>query len=340
MTQHNMEDIRDTADIANSFIRRFELPPLPEVFEVFYVHTTKQNEGLSTALDRVMESPERVVIDVILSLHDRFLGALAAQNGLETIGEALTDEITQMFAHLETGLAGNTHFSNVLKESIRDLSGSRTKEELRSIARHMFKSNQSALSMSHELSQQLERSRHELDKARSELDEMRENAFTDHLTKLANRRAFDRDLAAAIDLSTACHQPLALAILDIDHFKRINDTFGHQVGDRVLQRLASLLQQNVKGRDKIARLGGEEFSLILPNTDIEGARALNEELRKLFENLVWVQKSGEEDIGQITISSGVALFQLGDTVETLVERADQQLYVAKTSGRNTVSVAA
>ena len=155
----------------------------------------------------------------------------------------------------------------------------------------------------------------------------------DGLTQLKNRRAFETQLDFQIALATEIASPLSLLLLDIDHFKRINDTFGHPVGDHYLRTLAEILQQNSRETDFAARYGGEEFAMILPNTDHLEALAVAERLRKAVETAAWAHTP-------VTVSIGAAIFapELQQKV-AFVAAADQALYQSKASGRNRVTLA-
>jgi diguanylate cyclase (GGDEF)-like protein len=130
--------------------------------------------------------------------------------------------------------------------------------------------------------------------------------------------------------------PLTFALLDVDHFKRVNDEYGHAAGDRVLVSLAKLLGQQLRASDLAARWGGEEFVVAYTSTDLAGARTATERLRRALEEAPILDKSGERV--PVTASIGVAFWTAGESLESLVSRADQAMYAAKTAGRNRVSV--
>ncbi|MEQ8178217.1 MAG: GGDEF domain-containing protein, partial [Amphiplicatus sp.] len=121
-----------------------------------------------------------------------------------------------------------------------------------------------------------------------------------------------------------------------DHFKKFNDTWGHHIGDQVLKFVASVLEKNTKGKDSVARYGGEEFAIALPNTGIDNAEKLAEQIRIEISRRKLVSKTTNEDLGSITMSFGVAEFHPGATVDGLLQDADSALYRAKTAGRNMV----
>ncbi len=162
-------------------------------------------------------------------------------------------------------------------------------------------------------------------------------ANTDELTGLPNRRALQASVDCQLTITERSERPLSLVMVDVDHFKNFNDTMGHAAGDAVLRVLGDLLQDLVRGADVPARYGGEEFTLLLPNTDEDGALVVSERIRARLEATVV-----NEDVPQpckVTASFGVATTRGGESSESLFGRADQALYVAKEEGRNRVCVA-
>jgi two-component system cell cycle response regulator len=157
-------------------------------------------------------------------------------------------------------------------------------------------------------------------------------ARTDHLTGLLNRRAGEETFSRELIRSRRYERDLSCALLDIDHFKRINDTVGHAAGDHVLRQLGKRLSGRIRGSDTAARWGGEEFLLILPETSLSGAQELAESVRVMVEGVDFAV------IPRATVSIGVACLLPGETVEQTVARADKNLYAAKAQGRNRVVV--
>lgn len=154
---------------------------------------------------------------------------------------------------------------------------------------------------------------------------------TDSLTHLANRRFFIDLLEKAMAFAKRHEQPLSLIMADLDHFKSINDTYGHQVGDQVLAAFGQVMQASIRQEDLAARFGGEEFIIMLPGTTLEDATILAERLRESLENLTFPPLKT-----RVTASFGIAQYRPDDTFETLVKRTDEALYAAKAAGRNRV----
>jgi len=167
-------------------------------------------------------------------------------------------------------------------------------------------------------------------------DSIRRQVVTDHLTRLYNRRYFMRRAEEVLGKSLRTQQPLSLVMLDIDHFKRFNDKYGHQTGDRVLQVVAAVMQQHVRKDDICARYGGEEFSMLLPNTAGEAATFMADRLRRTLAETRYTGLGLPTDVN-ITISMGIATCPRdATTVEDLVSLSDKALYESKETGRNRV----
>jgi diguanylate cyclase (GGDEF)-like protein len=174
----------------------------------------------------------------------------------------------------------------------------------------------------------------DISERKSAHDELRQSISCDHLTGLANRRAFFEAANHELQRWQRMPRPLSLVLIDADHFKAINDRHGHAAGDVVLRHLAVAMGATFRGMDVIARVGGEEFAVVLPGTDGDGARAVAARLCKLVE-----AQTVEVDGASIryTVSAGTAAMETGvDTIEDLMKRADQAMYVAKAGGRNRV----
>jgi two-component system, cell cycle response regulator len=166
------------------------------------------------------------------------------------------------------------------------------------------------------------------------LDSCEEAAFTDHLTGLANRRRFERQLEREITRTLRYTRPFCLLLLDIDHFKQVNDSYGHEAGDEAIRRIAKILQAGTRGIDTAARMGGEEFALLLTETELSGGLEVAERLR------IAIKSEEISVVGHVTASFGVAEFPLcAPTGRELLAIADDAMYEAKRHGRDRVACA-
>ncbi|HEY8573126.1 GGDEF domain-containing protein [Phenylobacterium sp.] len=166
--------------------------------------------------------------------------------------------------------------------------------------------------------------------AQKTIGDLRQSAETDPLSQLLNRRGFDRLAHLALRRAESSRLPLAAVVFDLDHFKRVNDTLGHSVGDAVIERFAQRLRQVAPPDAVIGRAGGEEFVVLLPATDLAGARLLAEGVRSAC------AQPGENGLPRVTVSGGIAELSAGEPLQSLMRRADEAAYDAKRAGRNLI----
>ncbi|MBD9561195.1 PleD family two-component system response regulator [Ensifer sp. ENS03] len=184
------------------------------------------------------------------------------------------------------------------------------------------------------------RRKHCNDRLRASVQQTIELAVTDGLTGLHNRRYFDTHLKLLMDRAAARGRPLSICMTDIDRFKQVNDTYGHDVGDEVLREFANRIRTTVRGADLACRFGGEEFIVVMPDTSAEMAAGVAERLRTIIESLPFAIPQADGPL-KVTASMGIATLRPGsDTAEALLKRADTALYQAKHEGRNRVVAAA
>jgi two-component system cell cycle response regulator len=174
---------------------------------------------------------------------------------------------------------------------------------------------------------------------RSHVQAAMELAVVDPLTGLNNRRYLESHLVSLLDQAARTGRPLSAMIVDIDHFKRVNDSFGHDCGDEVLKIFAARVKRAVRGADLMCRFGGEEFVVVMPDTKLSIARIVGERIREAVASAPFSIEQGARAI-PVTVSIGVAASGLGDTPDALFKRADRALYLSKNSGRNRVTASA
>jgi diguanylate cyclase len=248
----------------------------------------------------------------------------------------LDQELAIILRFMRTYVDANDNYSKSLAQAHKHLPSLTKPEQVRTMVKFLIAENEKIQRDAADLRNNLDLSRSQIEKLRWNLAEAQELGMRDPLTALNNRRCFDLNLAKEIADAHAHKSSLCLVMGDIDRFKAINDTFGHQIGDEILKMFAKLLSNNVKGRDTVARFGGEEFAIILPETELDNAANLTESIRGQLEAKELALNTSGEPIGKITASFGVAQLAEGDDSDALVQRADARLYEAKCAGRNRV----
>lgn len=193
----------------------------------------------------------------------------------------------------------------------------------------------SMLDETSKLQSHISNSANEITQLKNELEKVKQVANTDELTGIPNRRGFNEFAKKLAEEAQKSDELFALIMLDVDFFKTINDEYGHLVGDSVLRYLARQLDSETKGKDFIARIGGEEFIVLLPQTGYDNALKVANALRQKVEDSILKVKNYHNPL-KLTISAGVAIYNKGEEIPQLISRADKALYQAKKTGRNKV----
>jgi len=254
-----------------------------------------------------------------------------AESGLNAAEQRFAADLALIVKLLQGHISANAGYSESLARANVDLPQMSTPDEIRAVVLTLIEENRKIQTKMDELSASLDESVNKIEKLRSNLAEANDKAMRDALTGLGNRRFFDEELELSLKDDTA----LCLLMCDLDRFKAINDKFGHAVGDMVLKQFADILNAAARRDDFAARIGGEEFTLVMPGVSLAEAARLAEQVRRQLEAKKWMLGSGAA-LGKVTASFGVARRRPGDNAADLFKRADAALYRAKSDGRNRV----
>ncbi|MCX7946429.1 MAG: diguanylate cyclase [Hydrogenophilus sp.] len=243
------------------------------------------------------------------------------------------------------GFAGDSHnFADELDETVRRIQTANSLTELRNVLAHivqrtrwMQQSTQTAQQAAERVQAELLATRARMERLEAELKELSQQTITDPLTGLMNRRGLENVWAREAARAVRHNTPLSIAVVDLDNFKQFNDTHGHLAGDRALQHLAGIAKRSLRPQDAIARWGGEEFVILLPDANAHAAERTVQRLQRELTRALFFHNNQHH---LITFSAGVAQWQgAGESLEVLIARADDALYKAKRTGRNRVVVA-
>ena len=260
-----------------------------------------------------------------------------ASGAVARTGERIERELSKVLELIRRHIASNDSYAKSLANAQSRLSHLSEGEQVRVIVSLLVAENERMRRDSSDLKAKLEESKRQIDTLRSNLTQAEEVVLRDPLTGVGNRRCFDVTMEKAITDSREDGTPLSLIMCDIDHFKRVNDAFGHQVGDEIIKMFSRVIETSVRDGDTVIRYGGEEFAIILPKAGQDAAKSIAERIRRQFESKKLSIRETNQKIGQMTASFGVAEYRSGDDTELLVQRADAKLYDAKSNGRNQVS---
>ena len=333
--QRAFAKIYKQAEIALDLIARHGTPPHPNTFALMFAYASRADQSVVGAVNDLLErgNLSQYEIDELYNLH---LRPSDEQDKRETIGREVEQQLSSMLDLVGNSVESSDQFGVTLKQVESALSGTSSSAHLSSAVTQLLSENRRMTGQSQQLSEGLRESKKQIERLQQELEAVRNESMRDALTSIYNRRAFDMRLSAEVASAEKHGSKLCLAIADLDHFKRVNDTFGHRVGDEVLKIFASIIAQNIKGQDMVARYGGEEFAIILPATDLAAATQLIDRIRQKMSERRLVLKGSKKPVGEITASFGISAFQHGMNLEDLIERADRRLYQAKSLGRNRV----
>ena len=308
----------------------------PVSYTLWYEHVAGINPPLSTALTARLESEEPLTDEEVYRLYDRHVSErdAAVLDHLQQRLQSLLDDTVQTFnsAGEDTG-----HFSRALRESRSDLAEDSTVSKVQQVISRLLSEALRMETMTQVLAEKLDGSTREVRALTEQLQRAQTEAVIDPLCGIHNRRGFLREAKTLLE-SRAGLEGSAIVLADVDHFKQVNDTYGHLLGDKVLRSVGGIFRDSVKDVGVAARVGGEEFALLLPGTTLQAARSLAEQIRAAVARGRIQREKNKEDIGSITVSLGVAVGTAGETLDMLMFRADRALYSAKRAGRNQVCV--
>ncbi|OIR07715.1 diguanylate cyclase VdcA [mine drainage metagenome] len=309
----------------------------PQNYAVWYEYVTGINPALSETITRQLDNGERLDDATIEGLYLKYVSECNMD-----VEWALREDIRQLLRKLAESTKETDDQAHRFDTSLHaygdTLKQNPDPARLVDLIKNMADDTSRMIGSMQDLQSELAASKQKVDKLHLELQSARGEALIDPLTGILNRRGFENSAKIALSNQAALGSGICLLMVDIDHFKTINDTYGHLFGDKVIRAVANTLKSKVRGQDSVGRMGGEEFALLLAETDISGALTVAENMRKTVEGCQIHRVDAQEKIGGITISIGVAECTSGDSLLDLLGHADKALYVSKKQGRNRTTV--
>lgn len=330
---------RKTAERAFMLMERHGIEPTPANVMAWFAYAAKNDEDWNRKLDQLVANRDTLPEEKQAEMICHFLLGLTECKTLFEGVSGLHTAVSTIITQLATAEGETSEFGRSLQDTAKKLESTSSLEDARSTLFDVVSLAQKMAARQQELAQTIKESSEEVHMLRNRLEEVHRQAVTDALTDLGNRRYFEAKFRDMVEEARQTGQPLSLVMVDIDKFKDFNDKHGHQTGDNVLKLVAGILKNASRGTDVAARIGGEEFGLILYRAGIKEATALAERVRSTLYARELVKRGAQQSLGRITISAGVAQFKDDMTVESLFEAADKALYQAKDRGRNQVITA-
>ena len=322
--------------IAVPLMNKYSVPPTPQNYAVWFKYVAGEEPALKERIDSLKEHTGAFTEKV----NDELFHAYGAECDVREFERIKHNMVTLLreFGQLVVEAGRNVDgYHDHLSEAVADLEQCDDMDGFGALLRDLMVRTQSVQSTTKDMQAHFDKKSAEIEALQKELERERRRASTDPLTGIPNRQTLQEAINDTL-IAEDCPQLITLVMIDIDHFKQFNDNFGHLIGDRVIKFVASLLTKHTRGGDTPARFGGEEFAVLLPNTSLDGAQAVAENLRKAVAESKLVRSDTKEPLGQITVSAGVAQYRHGEEVAEWIERADQCLYASKNAGRNRVTV--
>ncbi|TAE33650.1 MAG: diguanylate cyclase [Alphaproteobacteria bacterium] len=322
---------------AVALMKRYQLDPTPEHYSVFFQHVLGSDVELSRAIMQRLHDQLPLDARFCTHLYRHYIFKPASLEVHARSVGATQESMNMMLDVIRTTLSGaNEGTVDVHKKltSLLEAEHTDVHEMVKSLADIMHEMKD----YTDDLRQHLRESQHQVEALKHNLETISLESQRDFLTNVYNRKALDQKIQQLIGECSEHACSLSMLVIDIDHFKKFNDSHGHLIGDEVLKMIAKLLTDSVKGRDVVGRFGGEEFVILLPATSLGGAMVVAEHIRKTASEKELRHRVTGASFGVVTISIGVAQYRFGgEDVSDWFARADEALYRSKNSGRNCVT---
>ena len=309
--------------------------PTPLNFEIWLHYLGDPDGALGREIKRLLAENAVITEETSEMLAAEFLPRGRLSDEIRDAGAVLDRELATVASAIARAHKTQADYGHTLAGASETIDAAPDGDALKTIIGGLSTATRKVRRETAVLEKRLEASNNEVARLRSHLEQVRRDAMTDALTNLANRKAFDERLTELC--AEGQKAPLTLAILDIDHFKRFNDTWGHQTGDQVLRYVSTVLSRTCGGRRFAARFGGEEFAIIFPGESAGAVMAALESIRQEVGSRSLRRRSTNDELGAVTISAGFAERLPYEKAAALLERADAALYASKRAGRNRIT---
>jgi diguanylate cyclase len=314
-------------------LERASVPPLPSFYRLLYDYVSGVGGLMSNRVGDILEEGEAVGD----KLYAEFVAPYENNEAIDRAIARITSRLKTLELLIgESTVAAERHAMSLRRASAEFASAELDPMLLRDWIVRLEAANRTLRRTNGKLEEELKDAALELEATRSELEDSRESSKRDALTGLANRAGLDFAFRRLIETMGSHGTSLSCAVVDIDHFKALNDTYGHPVGDEVLRIATRALLASVRPADIVGRSGGDEFIVVLPGADLSAAHSIGDNIRAAIASSDVQMALGQDTLGGITASVGVAQYRPGDTAKALIDRADRCLYRAKQNGRNRV----
>lgn len=324
------------AEIALSQIKALRQPATPRNYEVWYTYATGYNTLLNQAINETLAHKGALTDTDLEQLYASHISPTRLAGTINAVGPGAAEEIVQFMTMAAASADAAGACTENLGNIISELGSANNREDLRTVVKMLAQTVIGMKKDSQALEAQIVTSKEKINRLQRTLEVARNESLTDPLTGIADRKHFAERLVKAMAEGRECGEPLSFVMIDVDRFKSFNEAWGHLTGDHVLRLIAGSIKQNIKVRDVAARFGGDEFAVILPNTRVQTARRVADQIRHAIMSKDIMKRSTGQKLGRATVSIGVSMAWEDDTTQSLIARAVTSLNAAKHHGRNRV----
>ncbi|QDV69420.1 putative diguanylate cyclase AdrA [Rosistilla carotiformis] len=339
MTDNRSNNENDAFAIAKDALRligQFKTPPTPNVYGVWYRYVEGHDTELIRKLSPAVTEAQSVSVAMLESIHSQTANAADETNA--SVGEALIAELDRFQSLITQQQAAGTEFEGTIDTASKLLNADDSSQQSSADCIAVINAGATAMKRQlHEASQKLDAAQSQIAKLQTELAQSRRGMMTDHLTGIGNRRYFDAQVRQTLKSLRYCSGSVYLILMDVDHFKHINDSYGHDAGDQVIRFIAMEISRR-HPNVSLARLGGDEFAVILQTSSALAAVEFADQMREHFATQQLNIMPARTPIGSIRISMGLAKLTENDDEKSWYTRADGMLYRAKGMGRDQVAI--
>lgn len=318
---------------------QYNVPPTPSNYAVWFEFASGRNAPLVTEINEIIDQKRPFTPETCDYLYRRHISTDTDKRLIEDANEQAKTLLADIIRLVDSLSNENTDYTGELDAFATRLSAqTNSLSDLRPMVEAIVSKTRTLHHRSYEMNRKLEESTTEIRVLKRNLEQIRVDSSRDFLTGIANRRVFDEAIARMTEDCNTNGGELCLLMIDVDHFKKFNDQFGHLLGDEVLRLVGRTLNEHIRGSDLVARYGGEEFAVLLPSTPLSGALVVADKLRSAIASRQIRKKDSGEVLGAVTVSVGVSMFrERADTIDSFIKRADDALYRSKKGGRNKVT---
>lgn len=312
------------------------IPTTPKNYTVWYRYVDGTDKRLKEAIDGIVQQGEPFSEKTNEQLYRQYC-AEKDETALLDLRENLRNILVGLLGNFVDVSEQSDEYEALVSSSLEKLSDQPSVQDLRIIVDEIIEKTKVLGESGKTMRKTFKDAAEELQELKEEFERAKTEALVDFLTGAANRKAFDEKLMTTIRESKLNGGLLSLLMIDIDHFKQFNDRYGHVVGDEVLKFTTARIKETVRGTDFLARYGGDEFAVLLPETSLAGAERVAETVREAFSKGKLKKAGSSTYLGQLTVSIGVGRYDPNETEKAFVQRTDQALYFAKENGKNRVA---